>query len=59
MSCQHNVPGLRNSATKEGTYSGVGVNRTAVDVEIFLGQHLGTLVDRPAGTIKDTAQHVL
>lgn len=41
------------------TYTGEGVNGTAVDVEVVLGKDLGALVDSSSGTVKDTAQHVL
>lgn len=41
------------------TNSGIWVNGGSVDVKVFLGKHLGALVNRTAGTVKDTAQHVL
>ena len=44
---------------REDTYTGVGVDRTAVDVEVLLRQHLGALVDGATRTVEDTAQHVL
>lgn len=40
-------------------YSRVGVDRTAVDIQVVLGQHLGAFVDSSARTIEDTTQHVL
>ena len=30
-----------------------------VDVEVVLGQNLGTLVDSTTGTVEDTTKHVL
>lgn len=42
-----------------GVYSGVGVDRAAVDVKIILSEDLGSLVDGFSRTIEDTAQHVL
>lgn len=41
------------------TYSRVRVNRLTVDIQVILRQHLGTLVNRPTRTVKDTSQHVL
>lgn len=41
------------------TYTGEGVDGTAVDVEVVLGEDLGALVDSSSGTIKDTTKHVL
>ena len=40
-------------------YSRVGVDGTAVDIQVVFGQHLGTLIDGSSGTIEDTSQHVL
>lgn len=44
---------------KGRTHARVRVDRAAVDVEVVLCQHLGTLVDSSSGTIEDTTQHVL
>ena len=41
------------------TYSGVRVDRTAIDIQELLGQHLGALVNGSSRSIKDTAEHVL
>jgi hypothetical protein len=41
------------------TYPRVGVDRLAVDIQIILRQHLGTLVNRATRTIENTTQHVL
>jgi hypothetical protein len=40
-------------------YTGVGVDGRTVDVEVVLGQHLGTLIDGASRSIKDTAKHIL
>ena len=42
-----------------GSYPGVGVDGTAVDVEVVLGQDLGALVDGTSRTIENSTQHVL
>lgn len=41
------------------TYTRVWVNRTSVDVQVILSQHLWSLVDSPSGSIKDATKHVL
>jgi hypothetical protein len=42
-----------------GVDSRVRVDGRTVDVEVVLGQDLGSLVDGAAGTVKDTTKHVL
>jgi hypothetical protein len=44
---------------RQCTYTRVGVDGTAVDVEVVLSQHLWALVDGLSGSIEDTTQHVL
>lgn len=41
-----------------GTYSRIWVDGTAVNIEIFFRQDLGSFVDGTSGAIKDTTQHV-
>lgn len=40
------------------TYSGVGIDRAAVDVEIVFSQHLGTFINSSARAIEHSSQHV-
>lgn len=44
---------------KETPYTTEGVDGTAVDVEVLLGQDLGALVDSSSRSIKDSTKHVL
>lgn len=44
---------------EKATYTRVWVNRTSVDVQVLLSQHLRSLVDSPSGSIKDATKHVL
>ncbi len=43
----------------KATYTRVWVNRTSVDVQVLLSQHLRSLVDSPSRSIKDATKHVL